>query len=352
MEPTVLVDAQLRQPSTPPQSSTCAYQCKICPLQFATDWDLLGHCITASHNGFSCATQGCNASFRSFGKLESHATNLNHKSFGCNTPGCQQSFFDRNSLATHLLHTHVADHHHVEGDTPFTCIECGKNLANRSALQAHANSEQHSPFLCYCGIKFARVDVLYRHIDSYANDTPKFPCALCKFHRGRHGFRRRDHLVQHLRGYHKLDSEEINTISRPQRSAGRLINHPVCPHSRCEFHREASFWALSQREQLDQRPFSKQADLTKHLREVHGETPFPCDVPGCDKVGAKGYVREKDLMKHRSAKHPEADSYVAVKRLNMHTCKIPGCGKVYGSAQGLSDHVFFSHGVWKETRAH
>ncbi|KAM0815464.1 hypothetical protein AB5N19_01258 [Seiridium cardinale] len=133
---------------------------------------------------------------------------------------------------------------------------------------------------------------------------PKFPCTFCKSHRGNLGFRRRDHLVQHLRGYHKFDLEEINQISPPLRDI-RLRNSPVCAHVECEYHRDSSFRDLPLEQQLEDRPFTKQSDLSKHLKEVHDETPFPCNFPGCDKVGGKGYIRQKDLMKHQTAKHPE-----------------------------------------------
>jgi len=39
--------------------------------------------------------------------------------------------------------------------------------------------------------------------------------------------------------------------------------------------------------------------LTAHLKKIHNESPFPCDHPGCPKVGGKGYVRERDLIKHK-----------------------------------------------------
>ncbi|KAI1873467.1 hypothetical protein JX265_005089 [Neoarthrinium moseri] len=163
------------------------------------------------------------------------------------------------------------------------------------------NAAKSIPIVLNC-----RLDVLHRHIDSYANAMPKFPCSFCKLHRGRRGFQRRDHLVQHLRGYHKFDSEEINQAVPAARGRTREWVLPVCPHSGCAHHRGESFYDLSRMEQMQQGPFGKRSELTKHLKDDHGETPFPCDVPGCDKTGAKGYVREKDCMKHRVAKHPDA----------------------------------------------
>ncbi|KAI8238639.1 Zinc finger protein Gfi-1 [Colletotrichum sp. SAR 10_99] len=59
-------------------------------------------------------------------------------------------------------------------------------------------------------------------------------------------------------------------------------------------------------EQRSTKPFSTQAEYTKHMKEAHDFTPFPCNVAGCIKTGKKGYSREKDLINHRKKEHPEA----------------------------------------------
>ncbi|KAK9424548.1 hypothetical protein SUNI508_03424 [Seiridium unicorne] len=253
---------------------------------------------------YRCMVPECGQQFASSYELQDHAREKQHESFTCNITGCRRAFIVREHRDGHQSHLHSQDHYQVEGNHPLACIECGEILPYRAHLQAHANLKQHSPFQCICGKKFARLDVLHRHFDSYGRDMPKFPCTFCKSHRGKLGFRRRDHLVQHLRGYHKFDLEEINQISPALRDI-RLRNSPVCPHVGCEYHRDSSFRDLPLEQQLEDRPFTKQSDFSKHLKEVHDETPFPCKFPGCDKVGGKGYIRQKDLMKHQTAKHPE-----------------------------------------------
>jgi Zinc finger, C2H2 type len=52
------------------------------------------------------------------------------------------------------------------------------------------------------------------------------------------------------------------------------------------------------------RPFTRKSQYTEHMRKVHDESEFPCDVPGCDRVGAKGFFRKTDLRKHKAKKHP------------------------------------------------
>ncbi len=55
------------------------------------------------------------------------------------------------------------------------------------------------------------------------------------------------------------------------------------------------------------RTFQTRGELTKHLREVHDETPFPCQGKGCLRVGGKGSFREKDLLKHVEDHHTPAE---------------------------------------------
>lgn len=287
---------------------TLACILRTCSESYSWDYDLADHLRLSGHGDseslFRCEEPGCGQCFGRGYLLSNHAKRQKHPMFRCIIEGCNKTSWNPDHLIGHASHFHSQEHYQLEDGNSLACIECHQVMSCRARLQEHANSTQHSPFQCACGTRFARLDVLHRHIDSYDKAMPKFPCTSCKFHRGKLGFRRRDHLVQHLRGYHKLDQEEINQISPSSRTM-RLSSMPVCPHPGCEYHRTASFQFLSDEEQLRTRPFAKQGDLTKHMKEVHDETPFPCTISGCDKVGAKGYVREKDFMKHRAAKHPE-----------------------------------------------
>lgn len=53
--------------------------------------------------------------------------------------------------------------------------------------------------------------------------------------------------------------------------------------------------------------FQKVSDLTAHIKKVHSESPFPCQVWGCSRVGGKGYFRERDLIKHQKKDHPDLE---------------------------------------------
>ncbi|KAI0456079.1 hypothetical protein F5B21DRAFT_469646 [Xylaria acuta] len=137
-----------------------------------------------------------------------------------------------------------------------------------------------------------------------------------------------------------MEPEEINKVSPPEaRVQSRQIL--ICPHADCEAYRDEAFKALPWIKQSEGRPFPKQSDYNKHMRDVHKESAFPCSVVGCDRVGAKGYMREKDLMKHLADKHPEEPSYSYVPpRPLEYRCEI--CGNGFSTPSSLFKHHSWS----------
>jgi uncharacterized short protein YbdD (DUF466 family) len=61
------------------------------------------------------------------------------------------------------------------------------------------------------------------------------------------------------------------------------------------------------------------------MRDEHNECTFPCDVPGCTRIGRRGYFREKDLLNHRRQEHPDAPNYAVTKREVRLRCTESGC---------------------------
>ncbi|KAI1076533.1 hypothetical protein F5B20DRAFT_555465 [Whalleya microplaca] len=281
---------------------------------------------------FQCRV--CHEPFPDYWLLDNHAGKESHATYICGQPGCDCAFTTSKSCTTHESHTHTADHCQIQG---LLCAECNTQFMSQTEFLTHVKTEKHhTPFTCRCGTKFDRTDALYRHLDKFSKSKISWGCSFCKRHRGKRSFHRRDHLVQHLRGYHKFEPEEIDKIS-PKYWQLRQNQILVCPHAGCEFHRDEAFKSLSWTEQNAQKPFTKQSDYSKHMKDVHKETPFPCHMAECDRVGAKGYMREKDLMKHLAGKHPEAPEYLAKpRRLPMYECKI--CDKGFTTFQTLEDH--------------
>ncbi|KAF2965061.1 hypothetical protein GQX73_g8523 [Xylaria multiplex] len=214
------------------------------------------------------------------------------------------------SLLNHQATPHLPDHREVWDDSAVACAECNGTFGGPVELSQHADECQHSSYACFCGVKFARHDTLLRHLNGFTEKGARYECTFCRRHLGKQAFRRRDHLVQHLRGYHNMEQEKINDIVLPSgHSAYYLVAR--CHHTDCEEYK---------------RRFMKPSDYSKHMRDVHKESDFSCPVSGCERVGAKGYMREKDLMKHLANKHPETpvDSYVRTEPLR-YPCAY--CGK-------------------------
>lgn len=122
------------------------------------------------------------------------------------------------------------------------------------------------------------------------------PCLspYCSKFSGFRAFHRADHLTQHLRNDHNIDdSEGFEGQSVPKRRGSRK-RIPTCPHEGCSYHSQAS----TSPGQPKPKVFQTSREFTRHLREVHDDSSFPCIVAGCPRVGRKGFFREGDLIRH------------------------------------------------------
>ncbi|OTB16132.1 hypothetical protein K445DRAFT_95771 [Daldinia sp. EC12] len=229
------------------------------------------------------------------------------------------------------------NHYPVPGPSEYSCAECNGSFRFRHELEEHVISSHHSPYACSCGKRFSRTDTLRRHINSFDAKSHSYPCYDCRSYRDGNAFRRRDHLLQHLRNYHNLDAQRINLSYRHQYwvNDGSMIL--VCHHSGCEHYRNKKFRELSRSDQKEQSPFKKVSDYTKHLKEAHGETAFHCHVAGCDRKGSKGYLRESDFRKHLARQHPDAPKYSpAPRKEEPYNC--PHCEESFRNLPELGEH--------------
>ncbi|KAE9373043.1 hypothetical protein N431DRAFT_224736 [Stipitochalara longipes BDJ] len=83
------------------------------------------------------------------------------------------------------------------------CQQCNLQFPTHEVLASHGREAQHAPYRCWCGTTFARRDILRRHIQTFQPEVV-FPCPHCE--KRPRAFKRLDHLTQHFRGYHKMDS--------------------------------------------------------------------------------------------------------------------------------------------------
>ncbi|KAF4614363.1 hypothetical protein G7Y89_g15374 [Cudoniella acicularis] len=179
-----------------------------------------------------------------------------------------------------------------------TCHECKASLQTKAALDAHAKAAQHSPYSCKCGKLFSREDVLDRHIHS-SQRTKTYPCPHCKKYRGAKAFSRRDHLTQHVRGYHHIEpsSDSENSQNSSLLPPTRRQKVLYCPHIGCLYYHNLSPIHRDGPQVLGKK-FQTKSELTTHLRHAHDESLFPCTEANCSRVGGRGFFRKRDLLKH------------------------------------------------------
>jgi hypothetical protein len=252
---------------------------------------------------------------------DSHARRSNHAAYSCHVTACDQRFVIQAERDAHERTLHVSGHGRALTSTLNDCVECEETFPTKANLLRHAKETQHQPYGCECGSLFSRLDVLNRHLESFSNEDPKYPCTYCKLHRGSNGFRRLDHLKQHIRNYHHLEMDDERTGAESRLK----YTFPVCSHYGCPQYRDMAFLQLPRKSQAENKPFNSQSAYTKHMRDEHNECTFPCDVPGCSRIGRRGYFREKDLLNHRRQEHPDAPKYVVAKRELRFHCTEPGC---------------------------
>lgn len=248
--------------------------------------------------------------------------------------------------------TQIDGIHSARTRSTFACGVLGCSMTfdeepERNRHQGFPHTGRHSvvsesPPICKCDQQFAKLDTLFRHIRRFQDLPPGFHCEDCK-----KGFKRKDHLVQHLRHFHRLQDAQIATQFPTPKTFKNTI--PVC-HFRCDYSRGDRFTAQPLELQAKNAPFAKKSDYTEHMRKVHKWSPYPCTIPLCNKVDKNGYFNEKALQKHTLEKHPDEEPLVIQPReVEKIPCGAQGCTKKLHPAS-LSWHRSFVCKAWRESR--
>lgn len=240
-----------------------------------------------------------------------------------------QSTSPDEAINSEMSPTNQDEHERVKSAYRNTCMECSEPFKSLNLLNDHGARESHTVFMCKCGKGYTRSDVLDRHLKSYQPELRKYTCPHCKSHSGGKSFKRKDHLTQHIQGFHHIGTERFRS--------GYLIY--LCPHSDCLQYQEPNFADLPYRIRNENKPFVYPKDFAQHMRTVHDDVPYPCDVSGCLRVRGKGYIRRRDLIKHRKREHPDAPKFKF-----HHSCRLPGCSGSGEDWKGIRDHYMDEHG--------
>ncbi|KAI1272991.1 hypothetical protein F5Y07DRAFT_276953 [Xylaria sp. FL0933] len=230
---------------------------------------------------------------------------------------------------------------------PFSA--CEKEFSSEDALREHTSSShvgQHLvvskyPFKCHCGQEYTKLSSLERHVrGSDKSLVAKHSCHECTAYQGKDGFRRKDHLVQHLRVFHKYDNDQLATLFRPRQ--GRMYNIPVCHFESCEYYRGPEFKGMGIGRQMNNRPFHRQSDYTMHMKREHDWSPYPCKVAGCNKLDGKGFFNITALEKHCKEKHPGCT--ISVQKPQNGVAKTVRCDYCHKDLQpgSLANHQWLS----------
>ncbi|RAL65918.1 hypothetical protein DID88_005580 [Monilinia fructigena] len=264
-----------------------------------------------SHLPLSCVPN-CGLKYRNIKDLRRHCTATDHKALHCPVPDCIVSYNYPVDSKTHVRYAH-----HNE---KFACHQCGDLFENMTQLDSHGTLEGHFAYLCLypdCGSMAGRIGDLIRHQACHKSNVARHPCPHCRTYRGNNGFKRKDHLRQHISNYHKI--ETINYIGDIQlspfgckqagcasyaarktqnlRSLDELTQHMLNQHNSSAF--------ICDKESCDRvglNGFDTKKLLQAHIKKDH-PSPFQCTHPGCDRVGSKGWLRERDQIKHMLQKH-------------------------------------------------
>ncbi|KAI0115643.1 hypothetical protein GGR51DRAFT_414965 [Nemania sp. FL0031] len=189
------------------------------------------------------------------------------------------------------------------------------------------------PPQCFFGAQFARLFTLNRHIQESVSDG-RFPCTQCSSHQGEDAFKRKRDLQKHLRQVHGYGPAELEALF-PSRETD-MITIPVCHFSDCDYFRAPDFKKKSPQEQKENRPFHRQSDYPKHMRDEHNWSPFNCKVTDCPRNGKKGFFSKAAYEKHYEEKHPGVAAPVQSHAEPANKCNY--CGIVLAHSTSLYEH--------------
>jgi general transcription factor IIIA len=230
-------------------------------------------------------------------ELAIHAIAEGHPSLCCTVPGCTELSFGY-AKASDVNHYRIA-----HGELKYECAQCGLLFDTTVLLDEHGGETMHNAYVCQypgCKSESTRFNDLIRHQLTHMKNSPRHSCPHCHTYRGNNGFRRKDHLQQHIRNYHhigELEQFHLCLLCNNFLTLDKLTDHfrhqhnslPFfCPHKLCD--------------RVGMNGFETERLKKAHLKKYH-PSEFQCSEPGCDRAGTKGWMRKRDMVKHMKNAH-------------------------------------------------
>lgn len=220
-------------------------------------------------------------------------------------------------------------HARVFSADPNGCDECSLIFPSAAALLRHGRDSKHQVYTCFCGKHFARLETVKRHINLHSQDEnaqKKYECPCCH-RRGRRGFLRSDHLIQHLQGFHRGNTKALERLEALIPSLRqRFCELYVCPRTDCNKHRSKAWVVAHSSTQRHEWPFKSQKQFDLHMRHMHGGLPYACPITQCDQPSLEGFKNANALLKHCRREHGVVRMEAQRRGDFLPWCDRAGCG--------------------------
>ncbi|CAG8958115.1 hypothetical protein HYFRA_00000461 [Hymenoscyphus fraxineus] len=254
-----------------------------------------------SHLTIACQVSGCLEKFSDFQDLKKHSLRTRHRSLNCSITGCNAAL----SASSPDTAKHLKEHH--PNSSQYTCVKCGRGFGRDNAFRIHCQMTGHAGAVCQfpqCDTECIRFKDLSRHQLIHKKRNLTYPCTHCRTYRGSNGFKRKDHLVQHMRNYHRMEDYAFVKGYCLERSCyfRYTCSSDLTAHMLEAHHSSAYVCDKPNCDRVGMNGFENKKDLNSHLKKDH-ISEFQCTHPGCDRIGSNGWKRQRDMVKHMEKVH-------------------------------------------------
>lgn len=307
-----------------------------------------------------CDFKGCVKKFNRHAKLEDHLrSHFNDRAFVCSHEGCDKAYFRMPALKEHLTCVHSTKR-------PYICdrSDCGKSFAKAQRLQRHKEThEGHDRFRCTahppCSDHFRKRQTLQRHIRTAHLGLMAYPCTHVNSATGlqcEEGFELLSTLRRHENRVHGPPrfwcdecTLEANNDGTPHQ-VGFTTQTELSKHITNQHEAQCIFCDVK---------CSNQYNLEKHVEAIHSRpTPkyldpiaerrkFSCTYPDC----GKSFTKNNNLTAHVRTIHEKIRFKCITDPPNVpykdsEVVSWDGqnsCGREFFTKQNLEEHIRTQH---------